>query len=148
MATAFQPARLQRARDAGFLNARCRSHSDLLRVYGLWCWRISIPMVWYERRSPCSRLSRVHLDMVTTPYRLTVSGHAALIALSARYIPPQHASITADGAVWDRVPPALAADFARAVFRAVRRPTSYELLVIAAQPPARAGNVLPFAVPA
>jgi hypothetical protein len=144
MATATEPRRLQRARDVGILNARCANHADLLRAYGLWCWRMSIPMVWYERRTPTSRLSRVHLDMLTTPYRLTVSGHAALIALSAGYIPPQYASITADGAVWDRLSPIHAAGFAHAVFRAVRRPASYQFLTIPVQPPSYAENVVPF----
>src|SRR5262249_50973163 len=128
MAVNFQPRRLQRAYEEGSLNARCRFHTELLRSYGLWCWRMSIPMVWFERRSQSSRLSRVHLDMLTTPYRLTAGGQAALIAISARHLPPRNAVITADGAIWDRVPPAIAAKFARAIFRAVRRPEHYQFL--------------------
>jgi hypothetical protein len=108
---------------------------------------MSIPMVWFEPRSPSSRLSRVHLDMLTTPYRLTVNGHAALIALSALHIPPDRAAITPDRAVWDRVPPSIAADFARAVFRAVRRPATYEFLSVPAPKPVQPDNVLPFTPP-
>jgi hypothetical protein len=148
MAIAFQTWRLLRAREEGFLNARCRVRPALLRAYGLWCWRMSIPMVWYEARTPSSRLSRVHLDMLTTPYRLTVAGRAALIALSAAHFPPDRAVITADGAAWDRVPPATASDFARAVFRTVRRPASYQFLAFPNPATLQPDNVVPFAPPA
>ncbi len=110
------PRRIQLARENGFLNARCRKGHELLRVYGLWCWRMGIPLVWYERRSPHSRFSRVHLEMLTTNCTVTVAGRAALIATAT---PP--GDVSAHGAVWDRVPAGDAADFARAVFRTVRR---------------------------
>ena len=83
---------------------------------------MAIPLIWYERRSPHSRFSRVHLEMLTTPGSLTVAAHAALIAISAPLVEARYGTISPHGAVWDRVPAGAAADFARAVFRAVRRP--------------------------
>src|SRR5438445_255364 len=37
--------RIELARENGYLNARCRRGPELLRDYGLWCWRMAIPMV-------------------------------------------------------------------------------------------------------
>jgi len=147
MAFARSPRRLQQAREEGFLNARCRTGPALLRAYGLWCWRMSIPMVWYERRSRASHFSRVHLDMLTTPYRLSIRGRAELIGISAACVPPDRAVITAHKAVWDRIPPAVAQSFAKAVFRAVRRPDNYELLALSAGAAGDQDNVLPFTPP-
>jgi len=121
------PRRIQLAMENGFLNARCMRRAELLRAYGFWCWRMCLPMIWIERCSPHSRFSRVRLDFFTTPFRLTVAGQAALIAISAPVVPARHATISADGAEWNRVPHGAAAGLARAVFRAVRRPESYEL---------------------
>jgi hypothetical protein len=122
------PKRLRIAMENGVLNGRCRSREELLRVYGLWCWRMGLPMVWFEPRSRNSRLSRVHLDLFTTPSRLSVRGRASLIALSARYVTARHGSISEHAAVWDRLEPADVAEFARAVFRTVRRSGNYELV--------------------
>jgi hypothetical protein len=139
------PKRLRTAMDRGFLNARCRNREELLRAYGLWCWRMGLPMVWFEPRSTHSRLSRVHLDLFTTPGSLSVRGHAALIAISAGFIEARHASVTAHSAVWDRVAPEAAAEFARAIFRTLRRAGN---LVLAARPleSAPQSNVVPFPV--
>jgi len=120
------PQRLQRAQQHGFLNARCRDSEGLIRNYGLWCWRMGVPMVWYERRSAGSRFTRVHLEMLTTPFVLSVRGHAALIAVSAPVVQARHATIMGHGALWEMVPSHAADDFARSVFRAVRGPGSYE----------------------
>jgi hypothetical protein len=123
--TRRQPLRLQLAQQKGFLNARCLQNPELVRAYGLWCWQMAVPMVWFERCSPNSRFSRVHLEMLTTPFMLSVSGHAALIALSASLVKARDATISPHGAVWDRVPLADTAAFARSIFRAVRRAGSY-----------------------
>src|SRR5262245_9209932 len=126
MANIRTPRRLQIAMEQGFLNARCAGAGDLLRTYGFWCWRMALPMVWVERITPHSRFSRVRLDLFTTPFQLSVSGQAALIALSAQIVPAQDGSISAHEATWKRVPNRLALEFARAVFRVVRRPASYQ----------------------
>jgi hypothetical protein len=133
--------------ERGFLNARCRKRDELLREYGLWCWRMGLPMIWLQARSPHSRLNQVHLDFFTTPNTLTVRGHAALIAISAAIVRARDASISFHGAVWDRVPTDAAEGLARAVFRLVRRPDHHEILSIAIEPKPT-GKVLPFAPPA
>ncbi len=114
-------ARLRAARENGFLNARCRGREGLIRAYGVWCWRMGLPMLWYEPRTPRSRLSRLHLDLFTGPGSLPVPALAALIAVSARYVAARHGAVTPYGAVWDRLDPKDVVDFARAVFRCVRR---------------------------
>lgn len=139
------PKRLRSAMDRGFLNARCRKREDLLRAYGLWCWRMGLPMVWFEPRTAHSRLSRVHLDLFTTPGSLSVRGHAALIALSAGFVEARHGSISPHSAVWDRVPPEAAAEFARSIFRTVRRGGNYILNPKPVECPTES-NVLPFRV--
>jgi len=119
--------RIRAAMENGFLNARCRKGQQLLREYGLWCWRMGLPLVWYEPRSRHSRLNRVRLDLFTTPGTLSIRGRAALIALSARYVNARDASISPLEAVWDRVEPQDVAGLARAVFRTVRRNGHYEI---------------------
>src|SRR5271157_753438 len=57
-----QRARLRAARENGYLNARCAAHQLLVQAFSLWCWRLRIPMVWLEYRTPRSRYGRVHLD--------------------------------------------------------------------------------------
>jgi hypothetical protein len=113
--------------ESGVLNARGRQRDELLRAHGLWCWRMGLPMVWFEPRNPRSRLSRVHLDLFTTPGRLSVSGQAALIALSSRYVAAAHGSISAHAATLDRVGASDVAEFARGIFRVVRRAGNFEL---------------------
>lgn len=131
--------------DRGFLNARCRNREELLRAYGLWCWRMGLPMVWFEPRSTHSRLNRVHLDLFTTPGSLSVRGHAALIAVSAGFVEARYASMMPHSAVWDRVAPEAVAEFARAIFRTVRRTGNF---VLTPRPVESApeSNVLPFPV--
>lgn len=78
-------------------------------------------MLWYEPRTAHSRLSRLRLELYTGSGGLTVSAHAELIALSARYVASRNASVTRYDAVWDRLSAADVVEFARAVFRVVRR---------------------------
>jgi len=37
--------RLRKAREDGYLDARCKQNGGLVHAYGLWCWRLKIPMV-------------------------------------------------------------------------------------------------------
>lgn len=140
------PKRLRSAMESGVLNVRCKRREKLLRIHGLWCWRLGLPMVWFESQSRNSRLSSVHLDLFTTPGRLTVRGHAALIALSARYVAARHGSISAYEAVWDHVAASDVAEFARAVFRTVRRAGNYELAIRPAAHATQDSRVVPFPV--
>lgn len=110
----------------GFLNARGRKRDELLKAYGLWCWRMGLPMIWYEPRSSGSRLNRVHLDWMTTPLRLSVRGQAALVVVSAGFVAACNATISPQAANWDRVGPQDVETFARAIFRTVRRAGHYE----------------------
>jgi hypothetical protein len=128
--------------ECGFLNARCRKRDALLREYGLWCWRMGLPMIWFEARSPRSRLNRLHLDLFTTPGCLSTRGHAELIGLSARHVAARHASVTAHGGVWDRVGAEDVEEFARGIFRTVRRKGNYE--VHARESTASGGRVIEF----
>ena len=141
------PKRLRTAMENGFLNTRCQKREELIRAYGLWCWRMGLPMVWYEPRSQRSRLSRVHLDLFTTPAKLSLAGQGASIALSARYVPARFGSVSAYSATWDRVGPENVAEFVKAVFRTVRRPGHYEL---AARPARKASGpvLVPFSIDA
>lgn len=118
----------------GFLNARGRHRDELLRAYGLWCWRMGLPMIWYQSRSSVSRLSRVHLDWMTTPLRLSVQGRAALMVVSARFVAARNATISPQAGTWDKVGPQDVEKFARAIFRTVRRPAHYESEVRPAAP--------------
>jgi hypothetical protein len=140
------PKRLRAAMETGVLNARSRQRNELLRAYGLWCWRMGLPMLWFEPRNARSRLSRAHLDLFTTPGRLSLSGQAALIALSSRYVAARHGSISADAAVWDRVGPEDVAEFARAVFRLVRRAGNLEPVTQSAGTEASCARVVPFPI--
>jgi hypothetical protein len=140
------PKRLRAAMESGVLNARCQRREQLLRVYGRWCWRMGLPMVWFEPRSRNSRLSGVHLDLFTTPGYLSVTGRAALIGLSARYVESRHGSIGTHEAVWDQLGPADVAEFARLVFRTVRRAGNCELSAPPAQREAKNPRVVPFPV--
>lgn len=115
-------ARLRAARENGFLNARCRQQEAMVRAYGLWCWRMGLPLMWYGPRSTHSRLSRLHLELFTTASgALPVAAQAELIAFSARFVAARHASVTRDRAVWDRLEPGAVREFARGVFRILRR---------------------------
>ena len=78
-------------------------------------------MIWLEKRAPCSRYARVHLDLFTTAQRLTQPGQSELAALSAC-----GAAISAHDASWDRIPLKEAAALAHAVLRAAIRPGNHE----------------------
>ncbi|HEX3747175.1 MAG TPA: hypothetical protein VHW09_24735 [Bryobacteraceae bacterium] len=112
--------RLQQARENGYLNAACRDSRAVVKAYGLWCWRLKLPMLWFERLSPYSRFANLRLDMLTTPNMLTVVGQQALAALA-------DGQITAHDAVWQRIPMALAPKVAHGALRAVLQVEHYRL---------------------
>jgi hypothetical protein len=112
--------RLARAHENGYLDATCRLNSAIVKAHGLWCWRLKLPMVWFERRSPRSRFANLRLDMMTTPNMLTVAGQTSLKALG-------DPRISAHDAVWESVPLARVEKMAHAAFRAAVRVENYRL---------------------
>jgi hypothetical protein len=121
-----EQSRLAKARENGYLDARCKENQVLVRAYGLWCWRLRIPMVWLERRSRHSAFGRVQLEMFTSANRLTGAGQAAMQGFCAPGNAARWTQISAHDARWDHVAMPNAAELARAVFRAAGRPENYE----------------------
>jgi hypothetical protein len=112
--------RLYQAHENGYLDATCRDNQAVVKTHGLWCWRLKLPMVWFERLSPRSRFGCLRLDMLTTPHMLTGVGQSALKALG-------EGQISAHDAVWERVPLARMAKLAHAAFRAAIQMESHRL---------------------
>ena len=119
--------RLERARANGYLNAICRASEPIRRAYSFWCWKLRLPIVWFERRSARSRYGRVHLDLFTTPNVLRKEAQAELAGIADRYQVRGPVAISPNGGVWDGVPPASIEEVARAVFRVATRFGNYEL---------------------
>jgi hypothetical protein len=111
-----QRRRLRIGRENGYLNAACRDPGKLLATYARWCWRLRIPIVWSERRSPRSRYGRVRLDLYTTSERLSAAGEAEMRALAF------HATSSPHDARWEFIPLRDLDRVAAAVFRAFTRP--------------------------
>jgi hypothetical protein len=121
--------RLGKARENGYLDARCKDNQALVRAYGMWCWRLKIPMVWLERRTRYSKYGRVQLEMFTSANRLSVRGEAAMEAICAPANIAAWTQISAHDARWEHVALPNARELARAVFRAATRPENYEVNV-------------------
>ena len=111
---------MQQAHENGYLDATCRANAAIVKAHGLWCWRLKVPMVWFERRSPRSRLGCLRLDMLTTPNMLTGAGQAALKALG-------DGQVTAHDAVWENVPLPRLAKMSHAALRAAIQAPNYRL---------------------
>jgi len=118
--------RLQVAREKGYLDARCASGPKLLKAHGKWCWRLKLPMVWFERQTPYSRFGRVHLELFTTPNTLTAAGQAELQDLATRQAGAR-VQVTPNDAHWERVRLDAIEKLANAVFRATVRAGNYRL---------------------
>lgn len=110
--------RLQQAHENGYLDATCRDNGAIVKAHGLWCWRLKVPMVWFERHSPRSRFGRLKLDMLTTPNMLTGAGQAALKALGDGPVSPHDA-------LWEGVPLPRLPKMAHAAFRAAVQAQNY-----------------------
>ena len=119
-------ARLRKARENGYLDACCNLNRALVHAYGLWCWRLKIPMVWLERRTRCSRYARVHLEMFTSANRLAAEGQADMKAICAPGNAATLTRVSPHNACWDHVATWNAGELAHAVFRAAIRPQNYE----------------------
>jgi hypothetical protein len=110
--------RLRIARENGYLDAKRPDSQRVVKAYGLWCWRLRMPMVWYERRTPHSRYGRVHVDMLTTSRDSTAAGQGALGALAAVSGAREQARISAHDACLQGIRLARLAKLAHEAFRA------------------------------
>jgi len=142
--TGRERSRLRKARECGYLDACCQENSELVHAYGLWCWRLKIPMVWLERRSPCSRYRRVQLEMFTSANRLTGDGEDRMKAICAPGNAAAWTRVSPHDACWDHVALPNAGELAHAVFRAAVRAENYEKHegAVEAMPERQTGKVL------
>src|ERR1017187_5705087 len=118
--------RLRKGREKGYLDACCNLNGALVHAYGLWCWRLKIPMVWLERRTRYSRYARVHLEMFTSANRLTAGGQARMKAICAPGNVAVWTQVSPHDARWDHVALPNAGELAHAVFRAALQRENYE----------------------
>ena len=118
--------RLARARERGYLDLRRAGTHHLLRAYSLWCWRLKLPVVWLERRSPRSKYGRVRLDMFTTGSKLTAIGRSEMTLFGVRYESTSSVVVSPHDACWDRVPLKGLEALAHAVLRTVLRAGNHE----------------------
>ena len=121
-----EQTRLCKARESGFLDARCPENRLLLQAFGMWCWRLKLPMVWLERRTRYSRYARVKLEMFTSNNRLTQRGRERLEAVCAPGNRAVWTNISEHQAAWDHVAQASAMELAKSVFRASVNSGNYE----------------------
>ena len=118
--------RLRKAREDGYLDARCTDNRALVHAFGLWCWRLKLPMVWLERRTRYSRFGRVQLEMFTSANRLTAGGQSGVKAICAPGNTAARTQVSAHDACWDHVALANARELAHVVFRLAIRPENYQ----------------------
>ena len=139
-----QRMRFRIAREVGYLDARCRENQALVDAYGLWCWRLKIPMVWLERRTRCSRYGRVQLEMFPSARRLTEAGQSEMKGICAPANAAAWTQVSAHAARWEHVALPNGMELARAVFRAAIRLENYEKdeRRIEIRPERKTGNVL------
>ena len=84
----------------GYLDGRGSAGQQVAKAYAQWCWRLKVPLVWFDRRSPRSKYGRLRLDLFTTALRLTRAGQSALKGLG----PPGSAVVSPHDAWWESVP--------------------------------------------
>ena len=125
--------RLRRAREDGYLDARCQDNGALVHAYGLWCWRLKIPMVWLARRTRYSRYGRVQLEMFTSANRLTAAGQDGIKGICAPGNISKWTRVSPHDACWDHVALPNARELAHVVFRAATRPENSERNEIAVE---------------
>ena len=121
-----EQTRLRKAREDGYLDARCPENGLLIQAYGMWCWRLKIPMVWLERRARYSRFARVKLEMFTCNNRLNARGQERLKAVCAPRNKASSTAISPHDVTWDHVAQGSAKDLARSVFRVAVNSVNYE----------------------
>jgi hypothetical protein len=117
---------LRKARENGYLDACCNENRALVHAYGLWCWRLKLPMVWLERRTRYSRYGRVQLEMFTSANRLTDSGQTVMKSICAPGTAARWIRVSPHDACWDHVAMPHARELAHLAFRAAIRPENYQ----------------------
>jgi hypothetical protein len=135
--------RLERARANGYLNAACRSGRRLARAHAFWCWRLRVPLIWFEPNSRYSRYGRLHLDLFPILCALTEQGQREIADLLRRLCLPGRVVVSPDDAHWEQVPRRRLEELARAVQRTAVRLGNSEMRQRRASPE-RAANVLPW----
>ena len=121
-----EQTRLRKAREDGYLDARCPESRVLLQAFGMWCWRLKLPMVWLERRTRYSRYARVKLEMFTSNNLLNQRGREQLQAVCAPGNRAAWTTVEAHQAAWDHVAKFSAKELARAAFRVAVKGGNYE----------------------
>lgn len=104
------------AQERGYLDARCGGSERLTQAYGLWCWRLRIPMVWIERQTPRSKFGCVRVEMFTSVHRLTDLGQSEI-----REFMGDASEISAHNGKLTGLAAAVLEDVARKVYRAATR---------------------------
>ena len=89
----------------------------MLQEYGLWCWRLKIPMAWYERMTPRSRFGRVHVEFLTTWLKLSSRGLAAMREVCGEW----KGHVSSEEIICERVPLGRLEELTAKVLRVARR---------------------------
>jgi hypothetical protein len=118
---------LERARANGYLNAACRAGPPITRAHSFWCWRLRVPLIWFERKSPRSKYGRLHLDLFTTTHALTEQGQAEMTDLIRRLHLPGRVAISPEDGHWEDIPQRRLEELARMVLRVATRLGNYEM---------------------
>jgi hypothetical protein len=137
-----EQTRLRKARENGYLDARCPDNRLLLQAFGMWCWRLKLPMVWLERRTRYSRYAQVKLEMFTTDNHLNQGGRERLAAVCAPGNRAGWTDISAHQAAWDHVTQSNARELARVAFRAAIYRGNYEKNEVEETTSRKSGKVL------
>jgi len=117
--------RLIRARENGYLDAAGRP--QIVAAHAFWCWRLRVPAIWYERKSPRSKYGQLHLELYTTGRLLTEQGQNEMTDLLRKLHLPGRVTVSGDDAHWEDVPRQRLEELARTVLRIATRMGNYEL---------------------
>jgi len=117
-------AAVRKARENGYLDARRKDNARIVNAHGFWCWRLKLPMVWFERRSPRSKYGRVRLDMMTCAGSLTGEARAAVQSLLDGACMRSGSVVSAHEALLDYVPARDLDRVARKLFRLANKPAN------------------------
>jgi hypothetical protein len=104
-----------------------------MEAFGLWCWPLKVPMVWFERQSPRSKYGNVRLELFTTANRLTANGQQAMQAICDSFTVKGRAQVSPYSASCNRLPINRLEELAKGLFRTATRMGNYELQIRAAR---------------
>jgi hypothetical protein len=135
------------ARANGYLDARRRTADSFASAYGFWCWRLRVPLIRMERKSPRSKYGRVCLELFTTGHSLTEQGQAEMADLIRRLHLTGRVAVSAEDGVWEDIPLRRLEELARTILRVATRVGNYELRRAGGEAE-RQGKVLPWRISA